>query len=452
METFDLLIIGSGAGLNVASEAAQAGMKVAIVEKGPLGGTCLNRGCIPSKIVIYSAEVAEMINRSKEFGINSSISKVNFKKVTDRANNVVDADAKNIEKSLKSSKNPKLIKGTAKFISPYVIQVGKKKIKGKKILIAAGARPFIPPIEGLDKVPYMTSTEALRQTKLPASMIIIGGGYIGCELGNFYGSLGCKITILQRGPLLLPREDEDVTHTFTNIWKKRFNVVLNASANKVEKKGKRIVVKAKVGNKTKTFTAEKLMVATGVRPNSDILDVAKTGVKVNKRGFIKVNKYMETSQKNIWALGDVSGVFMFRHSANLEADFASYNILKKKKKKVDYFPMPHAVFTSPEIGGVGLTEQQVKEKGKSYVIGKYFYKNTGKGMALNEKEGFVKLIVGRDRKILGCHIIGPNASVLLHEVLIAMKAKNGLRLLRNVVHVHPALNEVVQRAAANVPL
>ena len=447
---FDLIVIGSGAGLNVAVEAAQAGIKTAIIEKGPLGGTCLNRGCIPSKIVIHSAEVAEQISQSKVFGINASIKNINFKKITNRANNTVDADARNIEKGLKSGKNPLLIKGTAKFIAPYKIEVNGKKYQAKKFLLAAGARPFIPPLEGLDKVPYMTSTEALRQTKLPKSMIIIGGGYIGCELGNFYGSLGCKITVLQRGSFLLPREDKDVAETFTKIWKKRFNIVLNASANKVEKKGKSIVVTAKIGNKLKKFTAEKILVATGVVPNSDLLDLEKIGVKVNKRGFVKVNKFMETNVKNIFALGDLAGVYMFRHSANLEADYISFNLINKKRVPVDYFPMPHAVFTNPQIAGVGLTEQEAK----NYVIGRYGYKDTGMGEALAEKNGFVKLIVDKKTKrILGCHILGPHASVLLHEVLMAMKCgKDGLKLLRNVVHVHPALNEVVQRAASDVPL
>ncbi len=453
MDVYDLLVIGSGAGLNVAVEAAQKGLKVCIVEKGPLGGTCLNRGCIPSKIVIHSAEVAETISRAKEFGLKASFDKVNFKYVTNRANKTVDADARSIAKNLKRGKNPKLIQGEAKFIAPYIVQVGRKQIKGKKVLIASGARPFIPPIEGLDKIDYMTSTEALRQTKLPESMIVIGGGYIGAELGNFYGALGCKVTILQRGDFLIPREDEDIAYTFTKIMKKKYNVVTNASASSVSKKKGKIIVKAKVGRRTKTFSAEKLLVATGVRPNTDLLNVAATGVKTNKRGFIKVNKFMETSQKNIWALGDISGVFMFRHSANLEADFAAVNILNKKKQAVDYFPMPHAVFSSPEIAGVGLTEQEVKEKKINYVIGLNYYKNTGKGVAINEKEGFCKIIVARkSRKILGCHILGPNASILIHEVLIAMKSGKGLDLLRNVVHIHPALSEVVQRAARNVPI
>ncbi len=325
-----------------------------------------------------------------------------------------------------------------------MLEVGSKEYQAKKFVIAAGARPFIPPIVGLDKVPYMTSTEALRLTKLPKSMIIIGGGYIGCELGNFYGSLGCKVTILQRGGLLLPREDKDISALFTKIWLKKFNVKLNSSVTKVEKTKGGVVVWAG----KKKYIAEKLLVATGVVPNSDLLDVEKTGVKVNKRGFVKVDKYMRTSQKNIWALGDIVGNYMFRHSANLEADYVSYNVIGRKKLAVDYFPMPHAVFSNPQIAGVGVTEQEAK----NYVVGKAYYKNTGMGEALAEEDGFVKFIVSKKGKILGCHIIGPNASVLLHEVLIAMKSGKGLSLLRNVVHVHPALNEVVQRAAASVPL
>ena len=446
---FDLIVIGSGAGLNVAAEAAARGLKTAVIEKGPLGGTCLNRGCIPSKMVIHSADVAEEIKKAKVFGLNASLKSVNFRTVTNRANNTVDADARSIERSLKSSRNLKLIKGTAKFVGRYTVEVNGEKIKGKKIVIAAGARPNIVPIPGLDHVPYMTSTEALRQTKLPKSMIIIGGGYIGCEMGNFYGALGCKLTVIQRGPLLLSREDKDISKTFTKVWKKKYGTICNCKIKNVEKKGKKIVVVTNHGK----FTADKLLVATGVKPNSDLLAVEKTGVKTDKRGFIKVNKYLETNVKNIWALGDIAGVYMFRHSANLEADYVTNNILGNKIA-VNYYPMPHAVFTSPQIAGVGLTEQQCIEQKKKYVVGKEYYKNTGMGEALAEEDGFVKFIVDKKTKrILGFHALGPHASVLLHEVLIAMKAgRKALDLIRETVHVHPALNEVVQRAALKVPV
>ncbi|MBI2125326.1 dihydrolipoyl dehydrogenase, partial [Candidatus Woesearchaeota archaeon] len=428
-------------------------LKVAIIEESAMGGTCLNRGCIPSKIVIHSAEVAENIHRAAEFGIAAKVSKVNFKQVTDRASHTVDEDSHSIEQNVRADRNPLLFKGRAKFVDKYVVEVNGEQIKGKKIVIAAGARPSIPPIPGLDKVPFMTSTEALRQTVLPKSMIILGGGYIGVELGFFYATLGTKMTIVQRNKVLIPREDQDVAGLITNLWKKRYNVLTNADVVKVEKYGKDITVTVKVGNSTKKITAEKLLVATGVKPNSDTLQLEKVGVKTNKNGFISVNRFMETNVKNIWALGDIAGIYLFRHSANLEAEYVLENVLGTKKA-VDYYPMPHSIFTSPQIAGVGLTEQEAQEQKKNYVIGRSYYKDTGKGFALAEKHGFVKLIVDKKSKeILGCHIIGPEASVLLHEVLIAMKAgKNkALDLLRDTVHVHPSLNEVVQRAALNVP-
>ena len=450
---FDLIVIGAGAGLNVAVEAAERGLKTAIIEKGPMGGTCLNRGCIPSKIMIHSAEVAETIKNADSFGFKVKSVSMKFKKITDRANNSVDADAKSIEKSLKSGNNPILFKGKAQFVDKKTIQVNGKQITAEKIVIAIGARPFVPPIEGLNKVPYMTSTEALRQTKFPKSMIIIGGGYIGVELGQFYGALGCDITVIQRGDLLIPREDRDVANLFTNIWKKRYRILTDSSAVKVEKRRGKIVVYVNKGKKTKKLVAEKLLVATGIKPNTDLLDIEKSGVKITERGFIKVNKFMETNVKGTWALGDVAGVYFFRHSAKLEADYVLNNVLGKKKA-VDYHPMPHAIFTDPQIAGVGLTIQEARKSGKKFTVGKYFYKDTGMGEAIGEKHGFVKFIVNpKTKQILGCHIIGPHASILLHEVTIAMKCgQNALDLLRKTVHVHPALNEVVNRAAWNVKL
>lgn len=454
MKTFDLIVIGSGAGLNVAAGAAEQGLKVAIVEDGPMGGTCLNRGCIPSKMVIQSAEIAENIHRAAEFGLSAKLSKVHFNSVMNRANHTVDADARSIEKNVCADKNPLLFKGRGKFVDRYVVEVDGERIKGKKIVIAAGARTSIPPIPGLDKVPYMTSTEALRQTVLPKSLIVIGGGYIAVELGFFYAELGTKVTILQRNKVLIPREDQEVAELITNLWKKKYNVITSADVVKVEKQGKDIAVTVKAGNKTQKLHAEKILVATGVKPNSDTLQLEKAGVKTNKAGFIQVNKFMETNVKNIYALGDIAGVYLFRHSANLEAAYVLNNVVGKKKA-VDYYPMPHAIFTSPQIAGVGLTEQEAQEQKRSYVASKYYYHQTAKGVALAEKHGFVKFIVDKkSREILGCHILGPEASVLLHEVCIALKAgkKKALDLLRNTVHVHPSLSEVVQRAALAVPL
>jgi len=450
MKAFDLIVIGAGSGLNLAVEAAQHGIKTAIIEEGPLGGTCLNRGCIPSKMILHSADVADTIRNSTLFGINSTL-KINFKKVTERATKLVDFESKEIEKNLLLNKKPVLFKGRAKFIGPKAVMVNGEEIIGNKFVIAIGTRTLIPPIQGLDKVLYLTSTEALRLTTLPKSMIIIGGGYIGAELGYFYASMGCKITILQRNQFLIPNADAEVAELFTKIWKKRYNIITGVEVNKVEKSGKNIAVYYN-GSNSKKVMAEKILLATGRKPNTDWLDLNKCGVKLSKWGYVIVNPFMETNVRNIWALGDAAGVYQFKHSANLEAETVLNNILNTKKP-INYYPMPWAIFTNPQVAGVGLTEQEAIDARKDIVVGRYFYKDTGMGSALEEKDGFVKLIVERKTKeILGCHIIGPHASILIHEVVVAMKADKlkALDLLRNTVHVHPALSEVVQRAARSV--
>ena len=449
MENFDVIVIGAGSGLNISSATSAKGLKTAIVESGPMGGTCLNRGCIPSKIIIHSADVAEMINNASPFGISAKINKIDFKKVTDRASNTVDKDAKDIEKAIKEDKNTTLFKTEGKFIGYKTLKVGNKTIKGDKIIIAAGTRPSIPPIEGLDKVDYMTSDEALRLTKQPKSLTIIGGGYIAAELAHFYGALGTKINIIQRRDVLIPNEDREIAEEFTNVFSKKYNVFLNSDAIKVSKKSKKIIttIKNSNNNKFKNIGSEKLLIAAGRVPNTDILDVAKTGVKTDKKGYIKVNGHMETTAKDIWALGDICGIYLFKHSANLEAQYAYNNAFGRQKKKTDYTAMPHAIFSSPQIAGVGYTEEQLKEKKIDYAVGKKNYIETGMGTALNDKDGFVKLLVDRKtRKVLGCHIMGTDASTLIHEVIVAMKAKQKVDILTDAVHIHPALSEVVQRA------
>ena len=454
MKSFDLIVIGSGSGLDVAVGAAERGLKTAIIEQGPLGGTCLNRGCIPSKMIIHSAEVMQTINQSSQFGIEVTGKKVNFSQVIGRASSLVDSDARQIQQSLRSGKNPTLFTGKARFVGIKIVEINGQRITAKKIVIAAGARSTIPPIPGLNTVPFLTSTEALRLKTMPKSLIIIGGGYIAAELGNFYATLGCNVTIIQRGPLLIPREDKDVAELFTKLWKEKGKVLVNTNVINVKTQRDNVVVTVQQGTMTKTLHAEKLLIATGVTPNTDSLDVAKTGVKTTKNGFIVINKFMETTTPGIWALGDIVGVYLFKHSANLEAQYVLNTILGAKKA-VPYHPMPHAIFTHPQIAGVGMTEQEAQEKNKEYVLGRYDYKDTGMGAALEEKKGFVKFIVERKTKeILGCHIIGPEASTLIHEVVATMKAdrRKALNILRTAIHVHPALSEVLQRAALSVPL
>jgi dihydrolipoamide dehydrogenase len=295
----------------------------------------------------------------------------------------------------------------------------------------------------------MTSDQALRLEKLPEELVIIGGGYIACEFAHFFGSMGSKITILQRNVRLLPDEDEEISERFTKIFSKQYNVRLGFTAKKVGMDGNRITVHGADG---KAVEGTHLLIATGRVPNSDTLDVAKAGIKTCKLGYIETNEYMETNVKGIWALGDIAGKYLFKHSANLEAEYVSLAIIMPEHRHpVDYTAMPHAVFSCPQVAGVGATEQSLKAKKADYMAGRYDYIDTGMGTAMAEREGFVKILADYDGKILGCHIMGPEASTLIHEVLVSMKAGSGkLKDITNTVHIHPALSEVVQRAAGRV--
>lgn len=453
---FDLIVIGSGAGLEVASAAAQGGLKVAIVEKSSMGGTCLNTGCIPSKLLLHSADVVETIKSANLFGINVEKFSIDFQKIVERVTSIVDSHSNDIRKSLDNSENPKLFSSQCKFVGDKVLLVGEEKISSSVILIAAGTRPRIPNIKGLNTTNYVTSDEALRLREQPKVLTIIGGGYIAAELGHFFGSLGTKINIIHHSGYLLPKEDEEISKKFTEVFSKKYNLYLDCTPDLVTKKNGKFVVslKGSGANNYQEIESDQLLIAAGRVPNSDSLDLPKTGVDVNDNGYIKVDGTLTTNVGGIFALGDIIGRHQFRHSANLESQYAFYNIVNSKKKiKVDYSAMPHAIFSSPQVAGVGYKEQELKASGKmDYHKSIYRYIDTAMGKALEDTEGFVKFLVSKkDRKILGCHIIGSQASILIHEVLVAIKSGDGtIDNISKTVHVHPALSEVVSRAAITI--
>jgi mycothione reductase len=449
---FDAIVIGAGSGLIISAYAAERGLKVAVVEQGAFGGTCLNRGCVPSKMLIRSADVMDEINRAQLLGIKAKVEGIDWKAIIKRVSETVDTEAKEIEQGNREAKNVTVYKTTAKFVGKKKLKVGKDVITADKIFICAGTRPSIPQIPGLDKVNYITSDEALRLPKQPASLVIIGGGYIAAELAHFFGSMGTKVTVLQRSGWLVTAEDSEIAQAFTRVFAKKHNVILNATTKRVFKQGKNIAVEYSVGKQKRIVAGEQLLVATGRIPNTDILDVAKTGVLTYKPGFITTNEFMETNVPGIWAIGDIAGVYLFKHSANLEASFAVENALNPKQKhRVPYDAMPHAVFSSPQIAGVGMTEEELKEKKIPYVVGRYRHYDTAYGKSIEDKDGFVKVLADpKTKAILGCHILGSDASILIHEVVVAMKGKLGVNGILHAIHVHPALPEVVQRAFWNV--
>lgn len=464
MKKFDLIVIGSGSGLDVANAAAiEKGFKVAIFEKDKLGGTCLNRGCIPSKLLIHSADIIEIIKKADVFGITVKDYTIDFQQIVNRVNKIVNTESNEIKKGLQASKNPQLFLQECKFIGEKKILIANDKIiTSDTILIASGTRPNIPNIKGLKNVEYITSNEALRLKQQPKSLTIIGGGYIACELAHFFGSLGTKINIIQRNDLLIPNEDTDISTRLTNIFSKKYNIYLGYNAELVfyDSKDKNslhntkiinVIAKNKFGNYVKV-SSDQLLIAIGRIPNSDLLNIEKSGVKINERGFIIVDEYLETNIRGIFALGDIVGKYQFKHNANNEAQFAYNNIVHPDKKiPVNYTAMPHAIFTNPQIAAVGYTEQQLTKEKIKYEKSIYPYIQTGMGQVIEDKEGFVKFLIDkRNRTILGCHIMGTDASILIHEVLVAMrigKDKGKIDNITRTIHIHPSLSEVISKAA-----
>jgi mycothione reductase len=454
MPNFDLVIIGSGSGLDVANAAAHHGMNVAVIEKEKMGGTCLNRGCIPSKLLIHSADVAEIIKSAELFGIKVDKFSIDFESIVKRANIIVDGESDGIKNAFAEIDNPKLYQKECKFIGEKTILVGDETISANKILVASGARPAIPKINGLNGSGYITSDEALRLQKQPRTLTIIGGGYIAAELAHFFGALGTRINIIELGDTLLKHEDIDISRKFTAVFSKKYGVHLGYNTESVSKHKNNNndemfhVVARNPAGKILELDSDQLLIATGRIPNSDTLALENAGIKTDHKGFIVVDDNLETSVKGIFALGDAVGHYMFKHSANMEAQYAFNNIMHSHKVPVDYTAMPHAIFSSPQVAGVGSTEQELMKRGVSYKKALYNYIDTAMGQAIEDRDGFIKFLVSNEGKILGCHILGSHASILIHEVLVIMKAGDGtISSIGKTVHIHPALSEVVARGA-----
>ncbi len=454
MEKYDLIVIGAGSGLTVASQASSMDMKVALVEKGPMGGTCLNRGCIPSKALLHSADIMATISDAGRFGIHVKEVSVNFEEVMNWMRSVIEGDAEEIEEAIKSDSNTTLYKVEGRFVGNKILQVGNEEITADKIVIAAGTRESIPPVKGLDKAGYLTSTTLLQNNRQPKKLAIIGGGYIACEFAHFFARLGTDVTIIQRRELLIPNEDREIAQTFTDYMRNIVKVLPNSEASDVERNGDQKIVHVHdtKKNEVMSIACDEILVAAGRIPNTDILDVGKTGVKTNQKGFIIVDDYLKTTGENIWAFGDIIGKYMFKHVANYEAEYVVYNALMGRNYKVDYNVIPHAIFTYPQIAGVGMTEQQARMKDMKVKVGKYEYKSIGKALAIGEDFGFGKSIIDAEtNKILGFHMIGKDAAELIHEAIVAMNSENSSTgtILRSI-HIHPTLAEIMPGIVGNI--
>src|SRR5208337_2617981 len=454
MERFDVIVIGSGSGMLVASAAIDQGFRTALVEHGKMGGTCINVGCVPSKMLIYPTEVIAAIKESRKLGVHATVDSVDFNNIMNRMHTLVNHDSGHQAQAVEATPNLTWFKETGEFISDYTMQIGAHTISAEMIFIVSGARPGIPPIKGIENIGYLTSDAVLELQTPPESILIIGGGYVGMEYGHFFSGIGTKTTILQRPYRVMPEEEPEISELLKKEMQQRMEIYTGFEVTEAKQEGqlKKLIAKNRQDDSQHEFSAESVMVATGRVSNADILKPEKTGVKLDERGFIKVDEYLETSKKNIWAFGDAIGIQMFKHVANYEAGVVWHNAVHDHKVKMDFSAAPHAVFSHPQVASVGLTEEQAKEQYHNILVGQAPYSETAMGAAMGFPEGFVKVVVERETgKILGAHIIGPEASILIQEIINAMVSETGsFAPIVQAMHIHPAMSEVVQNAFGNL--
>jgi len=453
MEKHDVLVVGSGSGMMIAEAAVRSGLNTCLVEMGKLGGTCLNTGCIPSKMVIYPADLVNVIKHAERLGVHARIESVDFEAIMERTRRFVDHDRRPMEESVGSVEGLTFIQGRGEFTGDHTMKVGDRVIHAENIFLVTGSRPLIPSIEGLGSVDYLTSDNVWDLRRKPDSIIIVGGGLIACEMAHFFSAMGTETTVLSRSPRLLKNAEPEVSEILTANLRQRMHVETGIEVKGVRKTGGQIEVRAETGEgDMRTFTSESLLIAAGRRSNADLLKPEKTGVQLDHKGFIKVNENYETTGKRIWAFGDAIGRAMYKHVANKEAEVVWHGFREGHFHPVDYEKVPYAVFTWPQVASVGLTEEEATGRGLSILLGEYNYIDTAKGAAMEEEDGLVKVILEEETyRLLGAHIVGAHAPILIQEVVNVMHAGDGsVYPIADAMHIHPALPEVVQRAIYNL--
>ena len=452
MKEYDVIVVGSGAGSAIVDGALSHGLKVALVDRGPLGGTCLNVGCIPSKMLIFPADRIVEIQEAKKLGIHAEIKHVDFQAIMERTRKYVTGSESRIRERVQNTPGLDFYGTTGHFVSDFTLEVDGENIRGEKIYLVSGARPLIPPVKGMEDIDYLTNDTVFALEKKPESMIIIGGGYIAVEFAHFFSAMGTKVTILQRGKRLVKDEEPEICDLLKEKMRARMSVHTNTEAIEVKKVNGscKVFAQDKKTEQLREFEAEKILVAAGRISNADLLKVGNTGVKTDKRGYIKVDEYFETRKKNVWAFGDALGKKMFRHAANKEADVVWHNSMHGGDEKFDFLTIPHAVFTYPPIASVGMGEAEAK-KNYDVMVGKSVYSEVAKGMAMMDDQSFAKAIIEKDTwRILGFHIIGPYAPILIQEVIDAMSTSGTVMPIVSGMRIHPALPEIIYDTLRNL--
>lgn len=444
-ENFDLIVLGGGRASSLAIATAREGWKTALVERDKLGGACPNRGCVPSKLLIGFGEASRQVRHAERHFVDGEWRGADLGRMFESVNDYIGGVDRRYESRVAAA-GATLIRGEGRFSGPKTIAVGDRELSAEKIVVATGSRPSTPPFAHL---PVWTSDDLFPlESAPPGRLLVIGGGFIGCEMAAFFAGVGTGTSLFARGARLLGREDRDIEAVFQKEFGKEVDTHCHAVLEDLTHDGDEFTATFGIHGESKAFQAERVLFAIGRKPNTEALDLEKAGLAADERGFLPVNDELETAVPGIYATGDVNGRFMLQHAASHEVHHLRQKFLKGAIGPIDERLVAHAVFTHPEVASIGLTEDALKESGTPYVAVFEDWLASARAMAMRIDYPRVKLLVSPDDySILGCHLVGPESATLLHQVMAVMRLKNDVRELANMIYIHPALNECLLAAA-----
>ncbi len=447
MPNYDAIIIGTGqSGPALARRLVAAGRKVAIIERKLFGGTCVNVGCTPTKTLVASAYVAHVARRATDYGVRiEGAVNVDMKAVKARKDSVVAVFRNGVERSLKTLQGCTVYEGHGRFVAEKKVEVVDSELVADQIFINVGARAAIPPIPGLEQVPYLTNSSMMDIDSLPSHLLILGGSYVGLEFAQVYRRFGSKVTVIEFGPRLISREDEDVSQAVADFLKEEgIDVRVDSKMVGVVKQGNSIVAKVESGGRISEITGTHMLVATGRRPNTDDLGLDKSGIATDRRGYIQVDDQLRTNISGIWAMGDCNGRGAFTHTSWNDFEIVAANLLDNDQRRVSDRITAYALYTDPPLGRAGMTEAEARKTGKPALISTMAMKDVMRAYERGETKGFMKILVERDSKqILGASFLGLEGDEVIHCVLDIMYAKAPYTVIQRAMHIHPTVSEFI---------
>jgi pyruvate/2-oxoglutarate dehydrogenase complex dihydrolipoamide dehydrogenase (E3) component len=444
MPKYDAVVIGTGqAGKPLCYKLADAGWTVALVEKGELGGTCVNTGCTPTKTMVASAQVAHYARHADRWGVRASEVSVDLAKVIARKNHVVQEWRASVERSIQQRKNLHLYRAEARFLGPHRLLVGDTELESERIFINTGTRPNIPPLKGLDQIDYLTNASIMELRELPMHLLALGGGYIGLEFGQMFRRFGSEVTVIHNSAQILPREDADVaTELQKTLESEGIRFVLGVRATAVTRQKNQLLLTVEADGKSSTIQGSHLLVATGRKPSTEDLDLPKAGVEVDRQGYVHVNDRLETNVPGIWALGDVKGGPAFTHISFNDYQVVYGNIIEGKHLSIKDRLVPYAVFTDPQLGRVGMTEKEARATGRRLKMGKIPAAHVARAIERGETAGLMKIVVDAETdRILGAAILSADGGELVQILEFVMLAGAPSTLLKGAIYIHPTMAE-----------